>query len=65
MRDHKAALAYADNGDFLLRLDASGFIRQELSVDIDGDDITVRGAHDSLRDRKFVKFPRGLLKFLS
>jgi len=45
LRDHAAKLSVEKNGDFSYKVDASGFKPEELTVNVEGDEITVRGHH--------------------
>jgi len=45
LRDHAAKLEFTDDGGFNYKVDASGFRPQELKVDVEGDDLVVRGEH--------------------
>ena len=45
MRDHSAQIKIEPNGDFAYKVDASGFRPEELSVEIHGNGIVIKGEH--------------------
>ncbi|KAI1723809.1 hsp20/alpha crystallin family domain-containing protein [Ditylenchus destructor] len=55
VRDHAARLSLGDNGEFKYQVDVSGFHPEELEVNIEGDDIVVRGQHQSRNEDEQVE----------
>ena len=70
LRDHAARFTVQPNGDFNYQVNASGFKPEELKVDIEGEDLVVRGEHSETKEnesvqRSFVrrvKLPHGSCK---
>jgi HSP20 family molecular chaperone IbpA len=70
LRDHTAKISFDDQGNFTYQVDVSGFGRNELTVDIEGDDIKIKGEHKASShheevERSFariVRIPKGILK---
>ncbi|KAE9554330.1 hypothetical protein FO519_002440 [Halicephalobus sp. NKZ332] len=70
LRDHAARLSVKPNGDFDYKVNASGFKPEELKVDLEGEELVVRGEHNDTKEnesvqRSFVrrvKLPHGSCK---
>lgn len=70
VRDHPARLSVQPNGDFNYTVNVSGFRPEELKVDLEGDDLVVKGDHQEVHGdesvhRTFarrVKLPSGSCK---
>ena len=63
LRDHAAKLSMSKDGEFTYKLDASGFKPEELTVNVEGDEICVRGHHTETTDGELGIFPLGDWKF--
>jgi len=60
VRDNAAQLRYSDDGDITYTVDTTGYRSEELNVEMEGDDICVRGDHKESREgetvhRQFVR----------
>ncbi|KAI1721925.1 hsp20/alpha crystallin family domain-containing protein [Ditylenchus destructor] len=68
LRDHAASLTFDEEGNFVYKVDVQGYRKEELSVDVVGDDVKVRGEHKSETEgetveRTFsrtVRIPKGI-----
>ncbi|KAI1700133.1 hsp20/alpha crystallin family domain-containing protein [Ditylenchus destructor] len=70
MRDHAAMLTFDEEGNFTYKVDVQGYRKEELVVDVVGDDVKVKGEHkskteDETVERSFsrtVRIPKGIHK---
>jgi len=54
--DHASShIHYEENGDFHLKCEVAGFKHEELSVDLDGDELVVSGEHKELKDEESLE----------
>jgi len=45
MRDHAAQMKIEPNGDFTYKVDVSGFRPEEMTVEVQGNEVVITGEH--------------------
>jgi HSP20 family molecular chaperone IbpA len=55
LRDHSAQLKIEPSGEFSYKVDASGFRPEELSVEVHGKEVVIKGEHIEKTERILLK----------